>query len=883
MPNPSIKRKTVLITVIVVMLFSFNRCVEDDSNLPSTVGWSSHDPTSIPLRQRMIQADRGNLVKNPSFEQGRIINIDSNTVSNNITGWTWVGSHVDWISSADGTGNARAEVHSGKYAVRIHRENADETIGQGEGIISDFIRIIPGNYRFTFWIRLKDVRSYQERLGTRIDDAIDIRVLYYDKNRLLISGKTYNPRRKANIDQSFKALPFAGFWGIDSLGWSQVWGRTTNDVLTEGDVPDEAKFVKIFFGLKGTGTMWIDDVDFRYTLRNFTSIEKSMRYFDTTFTAVDMLVPAPKKAIGLAPLTYHYPGTDSLPYPVIVIAQHASRQTYAAARLLQNRLDMLFERIHGKEHKSRVLITHGIPDQVIEGGGLVFNIGRNQLAERRVSGLALAELKGHEQGYIIQPDSLSPNLVHLVGSDAEGDFYAAVTAAQLLDESSFVYHQSRIIDYPDIRQRSFLISAVTASSGEIAHGGKLDDMLMLKMNRGYIDYYRSRTLWESTGTAYLRGLNEIGKEAGQQGIIQLAFMVNPYAFLPASTRLDSIDPGLRKRWMHSSASSVSKLRAWIRAGLEAGASTLVLCTNDYLPYEEGHPLNFCLYAERDRDVYINLQQAHLELIRSLLASPGIGRSVKLEFIPPWYANEQVDQSRGKGEQYLRELADKMPDHVSLLWSGSSPQSYSADDADFHRYTGLAQRDLVFWDNSLNTLPGIMSDTSLVMSLSLKLRTMNLFEPYRVKFTGDTLPGYLTGKILVNSPIDSELMKIRIATAADYMWNTRTYDPDLSLWKVLVSRYGQEAGMNLYRFNQSYMTLFGILKALKSDSGNQRYARQIKDQLEVMQETLAILDGLIPHHPRLLNELKSLKLDMEHTFNKEVSTLSTQVMAVLDRI
>lgn len=865
MPGQSINRRTDLITIIIVMLFSFNSCVEDDSNLPSTAGWSSLDPASIPLRHRMIQANRGNLVKNPSFEHGRIINIDSNTVSNNITGWTWIGSNVDWV----------AEVHSGVYAVKIQRESADETMGQGEGVISDFIRIIPGNYEFTFWIRLQDIHSYQERRGTRIDDAIDIRVIFYDKNRLLISGNTFNYQRNANIDQSFKALPFAGFWNIDNMDWSHVRGRTTNDYLTDGDVPDEAKFVKIFFGLKGTGTMWIDDVDFRYSKRNFTSLEKSERFFDTTFSAVDMLVPAPKEAVGLDPLIYHYPGTDSLPYPVIVIPQHASRHTSAAARLLKARLDMLFERVYGVEYKSKVVITSGIPDRVIEEGGLVFNIGKNQLSGRQVS--------GHVQGYIIQPDSLFPNLVHLIGSDAEGNFYAAVTVAHLLDESRYVYYQSRIVDYPDIPQRSFLISAVSASSDEKACGDNLADMLMLKMNRGYLDYYRSRNMWERTGTAYLRGLNEIGREAGKHGMIQLAHMVNPYAFLPASTRLDSIDPGLQNRWMHSSSSSLSKLRARFIAGLEAGATTLVLCTNDHLPYKGGHSLNFSLYAERDRKKYINLQQAHIELIQLLTGSTGIGRSVNFEFIPPWYANELVDQSRGQGEQYLRDLADNIPDQVSILWSGPSKQSYSVDEADFHRYRALTDRELVIWDNSLNTLPDILSDTSLSMSLSLKLRTLNVFEPYQVKFTGSSLPGSQAGKIIINSPLDSELMKIRIATAADYMWNTLTYDPDLSLWKVLVFRYGREAAMNLYQFNESYMTLLGSLTALKNGTGNQRHARQINDEFEVMQETLAILDGLIPHNPRLLNELKSLKLELEHTFEKEMEAISTQVIADLDSI
>jgi hypothetical protein len=455
--------------------------------------------------------------------------------------------------------------------------------------------------------------------------------------------------------------------------------------------------------------------------------------------------------------------------------------------------------------------------------------------------------------------------------------------AHLLDESRYVYYQSRIVDYPDIPQRSFLISAVSASSDEKAYGDNLADMLMLKMNRGYLDYYRSRNMWERTGTAYLRGLNEIGREAGKHGMIQLAHMVNPYAFLPASTRLDSIDPGLQNRWMHSSSSSLSKLRTRFIVGLEAGATTLVLCTNDHLPYKGGHSLNFSLYAERDRKKYINLQQAHIELIQLLTGSTGIGRSVNFEFIPPWYANELVDQSRGQGEQYLRDLADNIPDQVSILWSGPSKQSYSVDEADFHRYRALTDRELVIWDNSLNTLPDILSDTSLSMSLSLKLRTLNVFEPYQVKFTGSSLPGSQAGKIIINSPLDSELMKIRIATAADYMWNTLTYDPDLSLWKVLVSHYGREAAMNLYQFNESYMTLLGSLTALKNGTGNQRHARQINDEFEVMQETLAILDGLIPHNPRLLNELKSLKLELEHTFEKEMEAISTQVIADLDSI
>ena len=869
----AIKQHTGLFILTLAIMCSLSRCAEDESSLPVTAGWSSLDPVAIPLRQRTIQANRGNLVKNPSFELGRIINIDSNTVSNNISGWKWVGAHVDWVSDA----------HTGMYAVKIRRESADETISQGEGIISDFIRIIPGNYEFTFWIRLRDIQSYQERLGTRIDDAVDIRVLYYDKNRLLISGKTFSERRYANIDLSFKALPFAGFWQIDSLAWSHVMGRTTNDYLTEGDVPDEAKFVKIFLGLKGTGTMWIDDVDFRYSMCNFTSLEKSEHFFDTTFTAVDMLVPAPKQVAVMEPLSYHFPGTDSLPYPVVVVPQHASRPTMTAARLLRSRLDQLFERLYGSGDRSWVRITSEIPEQGVEAGGLIFCFGKAYLSAGTLSDSLLAVLNGLQQGYIIRPDALSPNLVHLIGSDPDGDYFAAVTALQLLDESQFVYHQAEILDYPDIPERAFLVSAVSAASGEGADRGILSGMLMLKMNRCYLDYYRSMDMWERTDATYLKGLNEIGQEAGRLGVLQLAYMVNPYAFLPASSRLDSLEPGLRNRWMQSSAASLTILQSRIRAGIEAGASTLVLCTNDYLPYAGDYPLNFTLYTKRDISTYLDLQQAHLELIRAVAGTSGVGKSVKLEFIAPWYANEQVDQSRGQAEWYLEEMAAKMPEDVSILWSGPAQKSHAVDEADLHRYSKLAGRVPVLWDNSLNSLPELLNDTSLSTGQSLKLRTLNVFEPYRVRFTGSPLPGGQAAKIIINSNIDSEIMKIRMATAADYMWNTRTYNPDFSLWKVLVSRYGREAGMNLYRFNESYMTLIGSLSAFKDDAGNQRYTRQINVQLKVMQETLTILEGLIPDQSRFLNELKRLKLDLEQRFEKEVEAASTPAMAVQDKI
>ena len=48
-------------------------------------------------------------------------------------------------------------------------------------------------------------------------------------------------------------------------------------------------------------------------------------------------------------------------------------------------------------------------------------------------------------------------MVFLVGETAVGNFYAATTAVQLLEEDRCVYHSAAVIDYPDFLGRSYLL------------------------------------------------------------------------------------------------------------------------------------------------------------------------------------------------------------------------------------------------------------------------------------------------------------------------------------------------------------------------------------------------------------------------------------------
>ncbi len=860
----SVNRKFIFFAGLLLVITLFHRCAEEDSPPPTGQGWSSSDFSSIPIRQRIMQADRGNLVRNPSFEFGRSIDVDSAVHSSNITAWTMMGENVTWVF--DSTSEPTAdEVRSGSHSIQIHRDHAEPYDRKGAGIISDFIRVIPGNYDLSFWIRLSDIKPPRVRKGRRMSVGIDIRILFYDKNRLLLSENPNLGQESAGYIR--KSDAFSDFWYIDSLGWTSVKGRSSNNFFTKGDIPDEARYVKVYLGLRGSGTMWIDDVDLRYGRRNFTPLERTSRLVDTSLAKLELILPTPKEIKSAEPYQFHFEGSDTLPLPIILIPLKSEKQTRAAADLLKSKIDGVFAKHFGTDSIQGIqIIAGGDPGEIGEGG-LIFSLGDRSLA-RGMENL---------QGYVIRTDTLNSNLIHLSGASARGDFYAAATAIQMLD--GFLFYRADIRDFPDIHERAFMVSPVTAASNTIDYIPHLTEMAGMKLNFAYLDYYRSKTLWQQESTAYLDGLKAIGKENRTTEMLSLAQMVNPYAFLPEGAMVDSLDTDLRERWTHSGDASMERLKVQLHEGLKAGATTLVLCTNDHLPLSpEG---NYNLYSQKDNENYLNLQAAHLEMIRSVLSwRNGIDRGIGIEFLSPWYSNNELGLSRGQAERYLVDLASKLPEDLKFLWTGPSIRSADISKVDFKRYQELSGRELVLMDNTLGSLSDLSFDTLSMNGNHMKLRSLSLFDPFAVDFSDPFALLEGNGKMLVNAPLSSEIMKLRMATAADFMWNTGDYNPDISIYKVLVSGFGEIITTELYVFNDAYYSALASIIGLRNGMEQQRTIRHINVQFDLMEETLHNLDRSLVDRPELLNELKQLKQSVESIYDAELKTVANQIIASL---
>ena len=114
---------------------------------PLSSPWSSSDPLSIPYALRLAQFEKGNLVPNPSFEKGAMVTQDAGDTFS-LPGWERVGEHVRWVHPHASVYDPQ-DVYEGDCAVQIVRQKSGE-MDAAEGILSDYIAVIPGNYDFTY-------------------------------------------------------------------------------------------------------------------------------------------------------------------------------------------------------------------------------------------------------------------------------------------------------------------------------------------------------------------------------------------------------------------------------------------------------------------------------------------------------------------------------------------------------------------------------------------------------------------------------------------------------------------------------------------------------------------------------------------------------------
>lgn len=842
--------------------------------------WSSLDPLSIPLQVRDAQFAKRNIVPNASFEErqiihekGRIINKNGADNDFRLEGWEKIGRNVHWVQEAS----------TGKHAVQIMRTAIqDETDKTGEGVLSGFIPVIPGNYLFTYDVKLKNITPNTWRLGTKLYDTINIRLEFFDKNKKPIDGMVFYPYYENHLDNSFKGYSFSNYWNIVDFGWAKVRARTYNYPFSEGDIPDNCRYVRIFMGLKGSGTMWVDNVNFRYSKWNFTTLERLRPFIAADYTPADLLIPKPKTIGAKRTLRYFESGgADTPAAPLILIPKNPSKPVLSAAKLLKSRLDEVFaahlKNTKDTQRSTAVRIASHMAGGIEARRPFIFSIGPTELFRTYEKSLPYDEISGRKQAYFIRYLD-DPNALFLKGEDPIGNYYAAATAAQLLDRGDFLYHHADIVDYPDFLGRSYLFDAWADEKHMEDDIRNIRRMSLYKFNKAYVGYgqTRGRKDWYAPDDLYKSGVRKAGEVCRSTGIMGLAIMVNPYYHFDYEMQVQKMSRKLRYTWRHGNPKDMQTLKNVFKIGLDAGAGCIMLMADDFVPHEADYRKIYSLWTPEDKAQFTNLQNAQAYMINELYAWLAHSyKGTRFEFCPPWYLNEFIDKSRGKAEQYFADLIRQIPKDVAIIWTGNTVRSLSHDMADIERYRKLIGRYPMLWDNTLYARGLTGNYGGYARYYPGKVRMCNLFEPLDLYVPKDFYKYNDGAHMYTNGSASTEIYKLKYATVADFEWNNNAYNADFSLWKVLLSRFGKETALELLQFNDAYYGLVDMCMRIQrtdDDSGFIKWGRSFAQSLknlfrsinkdladngELILELKAAMDNQVKQFKKLASGVKKL--------------------------
>jgi len=825
-----------------------------------TATWSSSEPLSIPYDIRLNQFEKDNLVANPSFEAGHDIGVTTGDL-NRINGWEMVGGNVRWVDHESADFNAE-DVNSGRRAVKILRKKANE-LDEAEGVISDYIAVIPGNYYFSYHIKLKNITNNKSRLGVQLYDAVEIKVLFFDAAKQPIESGARNPVSRSLIDNSDKSYSFSNYWTIDDFPWGQVRARTYNYPFSEGDIPDNTRYVRLFFGLKGTGTMWLDDIVYRYSKWNFSALERLKPYIDRPLTIAESLIPTPQSIQKTDDIIFYDSTLPNPRLPVIVLPQNPAAADYAAAKILQEKIREVLGRVMPAPefNRSRIrIIENDYSLKDILKTALVFSLGRNKVFNKAQLHLAPVAVQDKPQGYAIRAARVGDTrVVFLNGQTPLARYYAAATAIQLIeaDQAQAVYHNATIVDYPDFLGRSCLFRGWKNLAALEDDLDSLTRLSLYKLNKVYLGFNRTGATWHEADDLHRQGIKDVGKWCRDRGVMSLAMMVNPYSHLGFETSAEKLSDQLRYTWTHGCPQSLAMLKKLYKPALNAGAGTIMLLADDSVPHTGKNRQNYSLFTAEDKARFVTLQNAQAHVINEFkqwidTEYPG----TRLEFCPPWYSNEHIDRSQGKAESYFRDLTFQIPPEVAIIWTGPTVRSLSVDMADLYRYRSLIGRWPMMWDNTLYARYHESPDYGGYPGhYPGKVRLCNLFEPFDT-YRPKEFQIYNDGRqMYTNGAAASEVYKIKYATVADYEWNTAAYNPEFALWKALTRTYGRSVAEMLLRFNDAYYGVYDMCLRLKSAGHNPEYVAAAEKFLANMRQYLVSISAQVPGQTKLLKELK----------------------------
>jgi hypothetical protein len=235
-------------------------------------------------------------------------------------------------------------------------------------------------------------------------------------------------------------------------------------------------------------------------------------------------------------------------------------------------------------------------------------------------------------------------------------------------------------------------------------------------------------------------------------------------------------------------------------------------------------------------------------------------------IPPAFNNEMLDNSD------FSEIRGQVSLKAKHLYSGSSFFSVNTDAADITRFASVMGADPVFMDNSMQMSTHWGQYGGNASHYPGKLRLYNIFDPFMNWDIAEFFPMLDTSMFVINLPAGSEIEVIRLATAADFLWNSSAYLADYALWRVLMSRYGTENARNLIAYADKYGILLEAIRRIEMNMQTTRNTKTGQQTMSEITDVLSDISGELGSQNKLVKELQQLNSILRSRLNKGISQI-----------
>ncbi len=841
------------------------QCKKEKKSPQLQFTWKADNPQTIPFRLRDQLYKKGNLVGNPSFEEGKIFFLDSINTAFNLPGWQKVGTNVTWAKRDTASSLNKGEVNTGRYAIKISRNNMILHESIAEGIRSDYIKLIPGNYLLSFYVKLKNVRSFYKNYGN-LKDVLDVRIEYFDKNKIKLVTSFYD----ADVYSSYNIHARnnnAAFSCINDFNWGKVIIDSHHRQDKGGNIPDDARYAKIFLGFRGKGNVWFDDVSLRLSKYNFSYLERINPFFDSTYTPYELIIPKPKTFIRRNTLSLYDNDSGTVIAPAIVIPYAASKKTRLAAEILKEEIEALYADTAKQSANPRpsVPVLHNIEKEAFENYSLIFSIGKTALLSRGTDSLPFNKIKDKQDGYIIYK-AADKNVIYLAGNNPTGDIYAVSTIKQLFDKNEQLYFHADIIDYPDFYKRPYVFSLPWDDDIQIKYNlSATRFMMMYKMNFSYlncpIDY---NDISANLDPRFLKEEKAFSNQIKKHDMSATGLIIHLPLIEMNDINVNYEHNNLLYSLPREELQKINNLKNKLQLLLskEVKDVTIVPAKFDYSLVMPNRPdsLN-CLLT----DEYNTLAYTHAILVNHLYYwLKKYYPHVRLQFCTPWFCSKLVELSQGKGEAYFNTLMPNFNKNITLLWTGSENITTFLDDASIEEYQRMTGCMPVLFNNLADKT--VKQTNNKIYSFHQKAMFYNIFNSLDVNFPSDFYQYNQNREIIINTPFYSELDKIKYMTIADYLWNSNEYNADQSLYKSLIKLYGKSKAHELIVFNDHYYAINVLYNKIKQKKNRELY-KKIPYHVNGLNKSYNKICGLFSRNEPILKELEVIKREIITAINE----------------